>query len=192
MTKFNDINLLSVGHTIQLTGAILSGEGKNYLCFFPGAEEEYPVEVLELGEGEWGAILDQTDKLWVETYGKDMVGKVQKAILRKSQRQIEASVSWRVFKRDGYRCRYCGRDDVPLTVDHLVLWEEGGPSTEANLVAACKKCNRRRGNTPYAQWLQSRDYHRASQGLTEEVRRQNQAVSATLDKISRVAFKRSR
>lgn len=192
MAKFNDINLLSVGHTLQLTGVVYSGEGKNYLCFFPGEEEDYPVESLEMTPEEWTAFLDQTDRLWVETYGKDMAGKVHKAVLRKSQRQIEASVSWSVFKRDGYRCRYCGRDDAPLTVDHLVLWEEGGPSTEANLVAACKKCNRRRGNTPYDQWLQSQHYLRVSQGLSPEVRRQNQAVSATLDKIPRVAFKRSR
>ena len=63
------------------------------------------------------------------------ITKLYKAVIRKCQRNIEQGVSWNVFRRDGYACRYCGNKEVPLTVDHLVLWEESGPSTEANLVS---------------------------------------------------------
>lgn len=105
---------------------------------------------------------------------------------------LETKVSWKVFKRDGYACRYCGNDDVPLTIDHLVLWEEGGPSTVENLVSACKKCNRTRGNTPYADWLKHRYYLKVSKGLTADVRQQNDDLVATLDAIPRMVHKRSR
>ena len=84
--------------------------------------------------------------LEAQTQAED--GTLTKAILRKTARQIEASVSWQVWRRDGCRCRYCGRDNVPLTVDHLVRWEEGGPSTEENLVSSCKKCNQSQGDQP--------------------------------------------
>ncbi len=88
-----------------------------------------------------------------------------------------------MFKRDGYACRYCGRDDVPLTVDHLVCWESGGPSTEANLVSACRKCNKIRGNTPYADWLSHEYYVRSARGLSKAVQEANAAVSGTLGSI---------
>lgn len=33
---FEHLNLRSVGNTIQIAGAIYAGEGKIFLCFFPG------------------------------------------------------------------------------------------------------------------------------------------------------------
>ena len=74
---------------------------------------------------------------------------------------------------------------MPLTVDHLVCWEVGGPSTEANLVSACRKCNKVRGNTPYPDWLTNGYYVQVSKGLKPAVREANEAVSATLDAVPR-------
>lgn len=190
--KFSDLDLLSIGNTVQMTGVLYSGEGRTLLCFFPGEKEDLPLEVLEMAPEEWQDFLKQTDVLNTEALARSKDGTIGKAILRKSQRQIDASVSWRVFKRDGYRCRYCGNDNTPLTVDHLVLWEEGGPTTEANLVTACKKCNRRRGNQQYTAWLESPDYRRSSEGLSAEVRHQNTALVATLSQIPRAIYQRSR
>jgi len=50
-----------------------------------------------------------------------------------------------VFKRDGFRCQYCGtsRD---LTLDHVVPKAKGGKTTWVNLVTACKTCNARKGD----------------------------------------------
>jgi hypothetical protein len=187
--KFADLPRLALGHTIQLAGAIWSGEGKNYLCFLPDEEEALPLEIVTLTQEEWEEFLLQTDLLNVEAQVLDEAGKVVKAIVRKSQRQISQNVSWEVFRRDAYHCRYCGRGDVPLTVDHLVLWEEGGPSVPANLVSSCKKCNKTRGNTPYAEWLNHPYYKRVSQDLSRATIAQNLALVPTLATIPRQPHK---
>jgi hypothetical protein len=45
-----------------------------------------------------------------------------------------------VLRRDGYRCRYCGKPAT--TVDHVRRVEDGGDWYDmANLVAACVRCN---------------------------------------------------
>jgi len=187
-----DIPLLSVGHTIGQVGAIYAGEGRTLLCFFPEEKQEHPIEVLEMGVDDWTTFLKQTDTLETEVTARQADGTIQKAILRKSQRNIDASISWRVFKRDFYRCRYCGNDNTPLTVDHLVRWEEGGPSTDANLVAACRKCNKTRGNMSYADWLKSDFYVKVSKNLTATVRADNVDLLETLDRIPRMNYVRSR
>ena len=80
---------------------------------------------------------------------------LQKVILRKSQRQIDQRVSWEVFRRDNFTCVYCGANDVPMTVDHIVLWEHMGDTVPDNLNCSCKKCNKTRGSMDYDEWLKS-------------------------------------
>ena len=49
-----------------------------------------------------------------------------------------------VLRRDRYRCQYChGRDG--LTLDHVFPKSRGGKDTWENLVAACTRCNARKG-----------------------------------------------
>jgi 5-methylcytosine-specific restriction endonuclease McrA len=53
-----------------------------------------------------------------------------------------------IFKRDGNECVYCG-ENRDLTLDHVIPKSRGGKTSWANLVAACKSCNGRKGdNTP--------------------------------------------
>src|SRR5208337_2876963 len=136
--QFKDLDIHAIGNTIAMIGAVYSGDGKTFVTLFPGEELEQAVEPMPMTPEEWERFLLQTDTLDVEALSKTTDGKIVKAIVRKGQRLIDNVVSWKVFKRDGYRCRYCGNDNIPLTVDHLVLWEEFGPSIEANLVASCK------------------------------------------------------
>ena len=49
-----------------------------------------------------------------------------------------------VFKRDGFKCQYCGTEKE-LTLDHLVPKAKGGKTTWSNLVTACKSCNSKKG-----------------------------------------------
>ena len=51
-----------------------------------------------------------------------------------------------ILKRDGHKCGYCGRADLPLTIDHVVPKSKGGDDSWENLVAACLPCNNRKGN----------------------------------------------
>lgn len=194
--ELSDLELRKIGNTIQLSGALYSGEGKHFMCFFPeeGPDQDRHEEViyLKMNREDWVKFITQTDLMETEILKHYEDGTFVKAIVRKSQRQVEQSIYWKVFRRDGYACRYCGKNDVPLTVDHIVLWEAGGPSIEANLTSACKKCNRTRGNMTYPDWLASGYYQRISQALTDEQRQDNIRLVETLDKIPRVVHKRSR
>ena len=177
------IPLLELGNTIQLSGAIFSGVDKHYLIPFPEEHiNESGLELLNPNLEEWKVLLRQTDLLETEVLAKDNHGLI-KAILRKSNRQIDQRVAWNVYRRDGYKCRYCGRDTVPLTVDHLVLWEVGGPSIEENLLSSCKNCNKARGNMEYSDWLKSEFYLNVSKGLDDEVIMNNQFLVDTLKDI---------
>lgn len=53
-----------------------------------------------------------------------------------------------VLARDHYTCQYCGRQPSrkDLTVDHILPRSRGGHSTWENVVAACQRCNGRKGN----------------------------------------------
>jgi hypothetical protein len=202
--KFEDLNLLSIGNTIQLVGAVYAGEGQTICVMVPGEELpmgeireiEFPaVDELKMSHAEWKKFLRQTDILEVEALVEDPENKgYAKAIIRKTGRQIDQNTSWKVYRRDGFMCRYCGRQggEIPLTVDHLVTWEDGGPSTEENLVAACKKCNKTRGNMPYAKWLNDPYYKRVSRGLIMKAVEDNLALVQKLDRIERRPHKRSR
>jgi hypothetical protein len=116
-------------------------------------EDESDIEVLLPSLEEWQQIVRQSDLKEIE--GMD---KGKKIILRKSTRQIETKIMWEVYRRDEYTCRYCGANDRPLTVDHIVLWEDMGPSIPLNLISSCKKCNNKRGNMQYEDWLWNPQY----------------------------------
>lgn len=50
-----------------------------------------------------------------------------------------------IIKRDGYRCQYCGSKVSQMTVDHIIPKNLGGQDIWENLVAACPKCNNKKG-----------------------------------------------
>lgn len=189
-----DLDLLELGHTIQLSGVVYAGEKDLFLCMLPSDPwEGRELHMLDLSQEDWKKVIRQTDLLETEILEKAEDGKLVKALIRKSTRQVEQGVSWSVYARDHYHCRYCGAGDgVPLTVDHLVLWEEGGPTIEENLVTACRRCNRTRGRTPYGEWLVSPYYKRVSKNLPPAIQWQNNELLETLDKIPKRVHTRGR
>jgi 5-methylcytosine-specific restriction endonuclease McrA len=65
-----------------------------------------------------------------------------------------------VFARDGHACQYCG--DGAENLDHVIPRSRGGDHTWENVVAACRRCNTRKGNrTPGESGLQLRRRPRA-------------------------------
>lgn len=191
--KLDELDIHAIGNTIQIAGVIYAGEGLTLLCFFPDEiQQGIEIQPLEMDLDDWTRFLRQTDLMETEVLAKAKDGKITKAILRKCQRQIDQRVSWAVYRRDGFKCRYCAADEVPLTVDHLVLWEEGGPSTEDNLVTCCKKCNKTRGNTQLADWFQHQYYRRVSKKLAPHVRALNEDLLNIIPNIPRRPHKVSR
>jgi len=193
IVRFENLNLLNIGNTIQISGMIWSGEGFNYLCYLPDEfDPEYDTVLLPLTLEEWNELVRQSDLLETEILAKDTEGNLVKTILRKSTRQIDQAIQWKVFHRDNYTCRYCGRTGIPLSVDHIILWEEGGPSTEENLITACKKCNKTRGNQQYPNWLISEYYYSVSRNVPTDIRQRNAAIVQIMDSIPRRIHMKSR
>lgn len=59
----------------------------------------------------------------------------------------EISLSRRnLLHRDNYTCQYCGDRRHDLTIDHIVPRSKGGTDSWDNVVAACLKCNVKKGD----------------------------------------------
>jgi 5-methylcytosine-specific restriction endonuclease McrA len=54
----------------------------------------------------------------------------------------------RIYMRDKFRCQYCGekKSAAVLTLDHIMPRSRGGDNAPVNIVTACIKCNKRKGN----------------------------------------------
>lgn len=63
-----------------------------------------------------------------------------------------------IFERDNFTCQYCGKkppnrkvavkwmEKNELSLDHIVPRSKGGKTTWSNVVAACAKCNTKKGS----------------------------------------------
>ncbi len=60
-------------------------------------------------------------------------------------RRVELSRK-NIIRRDNNKCQYCGAKAHSLTIDHVIPKSRGGTESWENLVAACLKCNNRKGN----------------------------------------------
>lgn len=67
-----------------------------------------------------------------------------------ARQAIGARLRFEIFKRDGFRCVYCGGTPVqsPLHVDHVLAVANGGTNDPANLVTACESCNLGKSSVP--------------------------------------------
>ena len=65
-------------------------------------------------------------------------------IKKTTRKAIGEKARFEVFKRDGFKCQYCGAHppSVILEVDHIHPVSDGGGNDSDNLVTACFSCNR--------------------------------------------------
>ena len=66
---------------------------------------------------------------------------------REFARDVPMLTNQTLFRRDGYRCLYCGGQFTrsELTRDHVIPRGQGGLDVWTNVVAACRDCNHRKG-----------------------------------------------
>jgi 5-methylcytosine-specific restriction endonuclease McrA len=118
-----------------------------------------PLSVLPLSKIPWQQAMKLwwLDKIYVVEYYDDWEVrtsstsfKVPSVVSVKTyvQRKIKINCTRQnVFVRDKYTCQYCAevflRKD--LTIDHVIPSSLGGPFSWENLVAACYKCNNKKG-----------------------------------------------
>jgi hypothetical protein len=178
--QFEEFDLLKIGNEYEISGVVYSGNNHNLIIMLPGEVIQSNPDVIYPILEEYQKVIRQSDLKEVELVGED---KNKKIILRKSTRQIDQKIMWEVFRRDEFICRYCGTDKAPMTVDHMVLWEEGGPSIPMNLLTSCKKCNNTRSNMQYEDWLISPEYISRSVMLTEVQTIANQRIANNIPLI---------
>lgn len=60
-----------------------------------------------------------------------------------ARKKISNSVRFEVFKRDSFKCQYCGRcaPEVVLELEHIEPHSKGGSDDVLNLLTACRECN---------------------------------------------------
>ncbi len=61
-----------------------------------------------------------------------------------------------LLEKWGWRCAYCGAENVPLEIDHIVPRSRGGTDRVSNLTLACRKCNEAKGNRDVGEFLAGR------------------------------------
>jgi len=54
------------------------------------------------------------------------------------------------------KCAYCGKENVPLQVEHVHPKCKGGSYRVSNLTLACDPCNKRKGNRPIEEFLKDK------------------------------------
>lgn len=121
--------------------------------------------VLLMARGAAGAVHPETYEvadwdIWLDrgTYRSGIIRGVgfdfpvpEVIVLHDFNRLPEIPVSFtrrNVYRRDGYRCLYCGRrpHGDHLTIDHVIPRSRQGDSSWENCVTACIQCNARKAN----------------------------------------------
>lgn len=78
------------------------------------------------------------------------------------------------------RCAYCGAENVPLEIDHIVPRSKGGSDRVSNLALACRGCNVKKGSRPVEEFLSRRpEVLRAVLAQAKAPLRDAAAVNAT-------------
>ncbi|MEG4289271.1 RNA-guided endonuclease IscB [Microcoleus sp. C2C3] len=53
----------------------------------------------------------------------------------------------------GRKCAYCGVENTPLEIEHILASSKGGTNRVSNLTLACHDCNQKKGNDPIEKFL---------------------------------------
>ena len=56
-----------------------------------------------------------------------------------------AEISMRVLKRDGFKCRKCGKKYY-LGVHHIIPWKKNPDNSMKNLITLCSSCHKTMDN----------------------------------------------
>ena len=71
------------------------------------------------------------------------------ALCRVERGRVSNAMRFSIYRRDGYRCRYCGASGnyTNLEIDHIYPISKGGKSEYSNLQTLCHRCNKAKGSS---------------------------------------------
>jgi len=99
----------------------------------------------------------------------------------KTRKSISKALRFQVFARDGFTCRYCGKqsDSVSMVIDHMIPVCQGGTNDIENLCTACEPCNAGKSGKTIAQSAPTEtDRLRIAQERNEQLEAAHAAAAA--------------
>lgn len=143
-----------IGTRFQIRG-ILIGDGNTELALSLPYEYHADESIsLSLDMEEWIKFLRFSDD--PQMVVTDEERKIVKAIVRKGTRQLNEIQRYKVFRRDNFTCQYCGKKDLPLTIDEYLCQDLGGACIPENQKTACRPCNKSKANKSIHEWEEFR------------------------------------
>ena len=102
---------------------------------------------------------------------------------------VSLEEAMKVYKRDHYKCQYCGLDGLSsfenwtvMTIDHIHAYAKGGSLSVENQVTACQPCNTIKGTKDFTSLSEAKKYVQAKRAEWYEIY-QEQARSAGHGKV---------
>lgn len=93
--------------------------------------------------------IDEVPKRYAKLQQKKAYQNSEEARRKRARSQMTDKLRYSILKRDGFRCKICGRtaaDGVKLHIDHIIPVSKGGESTPDNLRTLCETCNLGKGD----------------------------------------------
>lgn len=84
-----------------------------------------------------------------------------------------------LLEKWGRECAYCGTQDTPLEVEHIVPRSQGGTDRVSNLALACRECNQSKGN------LSLEAFFASDRGLKKRLKANGLGAETRLARVQR-------
>lgn len=72
-----------------------------------------------------------------------------------------------LLEKWGHQCAYCGTQNVPLQIEHIIPKARGGSNRVSNLTLSCEKCNQKKGIKTAAEFGHSKVQEKAKKPLKD-------------------------
>lgn len=114
-----------------------------------GAITESPIQGLEIKAGDGNPIPEisrSLDALAIRDREAEAKGRPTVSEWRSLRSQV--------FKKDEYKCQYCGSEPKKLHCDHITPLSRGGGNEISNLITSCPPCNLSKSSKTPHEWLE--------------------------------------
>jgi len=61
-----------------------------------------------------------------------------------------------LLQKWGRKCAYCGVENIPFEIEHILARSKGGSNRVSNLCLSCHSCNQAKGTTPVEEFLKKK------------------------------------